>query len=138
MRFLVAEHTGLIVEIDLTRIGLVSRPLPFGSDPARSAPLWVSATRVPNKSAALSGHSHLRGVSRLGSIDHTISSSSCKFWHRLRALAVLGATAPIRPQRTVSVPSGVGLTWGDAGSELEAVSELHFRASVKRSLVWQA
>src|SRR5208337_1950906 len=50
----------------------------------------VSATRVPNKSAALSGHWHLRSVSRLGSIDHTISSSSCKFWHRLRALAVLG------------------------------------------------
>src|SRR5271166_4923404 len=47
----------------------------------------VSATRVPNKSAALSGHWHLRSVSRLGSIDHTISSSSCKFWHRLRALA---------------------------------------------------
>jgi hypothetical protein len=40
IRLLVAEHNGVvIVEIDLTRIGPVSRPLPLGSDPARSAPL---------------------------------------------------------------------------------------------------
>jgi hypothetical protein len=44
---------------------------------------------VPNKSATLNGHWHLRSVSGLGSIDHTISSSLCKFWHRLGTVAVL-------------------------------------------------
>jgi hypothetical protein len=45
--FLVARHTGvLIVEIDLTRIGPVSRMFPFGSDPARSAPPRVAARRT--------------------------------------------------------------------------------------------
>ena len=45
--FLVTEHTGvLIVEIDLTKIGPVSRAIPFGSDPARSAPLRDAAPRT--------------------------------------------------------------------------------------------
>ncbi len=36
VRFLAAEHTGfLIVEIDLTRIGSVSRTVRIASDPAR-------------------------------------------------------------------------------------------------------
>jgi hypothetical protein len=47
IRFVVAEHAGvLIVEIDLTRIGPVSRTFPLGSDPARSAPLRVAARRT--------------------------------------------------------------------------------------------
>ena len=53
IRFLVAEHTGVfIVEIDLTRIGPVSRTFPFGSDPARSAPLRVAARRTAQTMAA--------------------------------------------------------------------------------------
>jgi hypothetical protein len=45
--FLVTEHNGvLIVEIDLTKIGPVSRAIPFGSDPARSAPLRDAAPRT--------------------------------------------------------------------------------------------
>lgn len=50
---LIAEHTGdLIVEIDLTRIGPVSRALPFGSDPPRSAPLRAAALRTAQTMAA--------------------------------------------------------------------------------------
>src|SRR5277367_2758006 len=50
---LIAEHTGdLIVEIDLTRIGPVSRTLPFGSDPPRSAPLRAAALRTAQTMAA--------------------------------------------------------------------------------------
>ena len=50
---LVAEHTGdLIVEIDLTRIGSVSRTFPFGSDPVRSAPLRMAAVRTAQTMAA--------------------------------------------------------------------------------------
>jgi hypothetical protein len=50
---LVAEHTGdLIVEIDLTRIGSVSRTFPFGSDPVRSAPLRMGAVRTAQTMAA--------------------------------------------------------------------------------------
>jgi hypothetical protein len=30
----------------------------------------------------------MRIVSRRGSIDHTICSSSCKFWHQLSTVAV--------------------------------------------------
>jgi hypothetical protein len=53
IRDLVAEHTGiLIVETDLTRIGPVSRTLPFGSDPARSAALRVAALRMAQTMAA--------------------------------------------------------------------------------------
>ena len=53
IRFLVPEHTGvLIVEIDLTRIGPVSRTFPFGSDPARSAPLRVAVRRTAQMTAA--------------------------------------------------------------------------------------
>jgi hypothetical protein len=53
IRFLVAEHTGvLIVEIDLTRIGPVSRALPFGSEPARSAPLRVATRKTAQTMAA--------------------------------------------------------------------------------------
>ena len=53
IRFLAAGHTGvLIVEIDLTRIGPVSRTFPFGSDPARSAPPMVAARRTAHMTAA--------------------------------------------------------------------------------------
>ena len=53
IRFLGAGHTGvLIVEIDLTRIGLVSRTFPFESDPARSAPPRVAARRTAHTTAA--------------------------------------------------------------------------------------
>ena len=51
--FIVAKHAGvLIVEIDLTRIGPVSRTFPLGSDPARSAPLRVAARRTVQTMAA--------------------------------------------------------------------------------------
>src|SRR5258708_18422982 len=50
----------------------------------RALAKMVSATRVPNSDATLNDHRHLRNVSRLGSIDHTIYSSPCKFRHRLR------------------------------------------------------
>jgi hypothetical protein len=33
------------------------------------------------------GHWAYRSVSRRGSIDHTICSLSCKFWHRLSTVA---------------------------------------------------
>jgi hypothetical protein len=50
---LVAGHTGdLIVDIDLTRIGPVSRTVPFGSDPPRSAPLRVAARSTAQTIAA--------------------------------------------------------------------------------------
>jgi hypothetical protein len=50
---LVAGHTGdLIVDIDLTRIGPVSRTFPFGSDPPRSAPLRVADLRTAQTMAA--------------------------------------------------------------------------------------
>ena len=52
-RFLIAVHTGvLIVEIDLTRIGPVSRTSPLGSDPAPSAPLSIAASRTAQTMAA--------------------------------------------------------------------------------------
>jgi hypothetical protein len=47
----------------------------------------ASATRVPNIPATFSGRWSLRSVSRLGSIDHTICSFACKFWHRLSTVA---------------------------------------------------
>jgi hypothetical protein len=34
------------------------------------------------------GHRGYRSISRQGSIDHTICSLSCKFWHRLSTVAV--------------------------------------------------
>jgi hypothetical protein len=50
--FLVAEHTGIsIVEIDLTRIGPVSR-FPFVRNAARSGPLRVAALRTAQTMAA--------------------------------------------------------------------------------------
>jgi hypothetical protein len=52
IRFLVAEHTGIsIVEIDLTRIGPVSR-FPFVRNAARSGPLRVAALRTAQTMAA--------------------------------------------------------------------------------------
>jgi hypothetical protein len=36
----------------------------------------------------IEGHWKMRIVSRRGSIDHTICSSSCKFWHQLSTVAV--------------------------------------------------
>ncbi len=36
----------------------------------------------------MEGHWGLRSVPRLGSIDHTICCSSCKFWHQLSTAAV--------------------------------------------------
>jgi hypothetical protein len=51
IRFLIADTPAvLIVEFDL--IGPVSRTLPFGSDPARSAPLRVAAPRTAQTMAA--------------------------------------------------------------------------------------
>jgi hypothetical protein len=47
----------------------------------------VSATRVPNTATTFGGQWMLRNVSRLGSIDHTICSFACKFWHRLSTVA---------------------------------------------------
>ena len=45
--------------------------------------------RVPNRiSDLIEGHWVMRSVSRRGSIDHTICSLSCKFWHRLSTVAV--------------------------------------------------
>jgi hypothetical protein len=50
---LVAEHAGdLIVESDLTIVGLVSWMFPFGSDSPRSAPLRVAALRTAETMAA--------------------------------------------------------------------------------------
>src|SRR5208283_6216160 len=50
----------------------------------------VSAAKVPNNSATfIGGHWVYRSVPRRGSIDHTICSLSCKFWHRLSTVAVL-------------------------------------------------
>jgi hypothetical protein len=44
----------------------------------------VSAMRVPNnRAASANGHWLIRSVSRLGSIDHTIYSFSCKFRRQL-------------------------------------------------------
>ena len=37
--------------------------------------------------ALMEGHWEIRKVSRHGSIDHTICSLSCKFWHQLSAVA---------------------------------------------------
>jgi hypothetical protein len=48
----------------------------------------VSAMRVPNTQATFGGQWKARSVSRLGSIDHTICSLPCKFWHRLSTVAV--------------------------------------------------
>ena len=36
----------------------------------------------------IEGHWGMRNFSRLGSIDHTICSLSCKFWHQLSTVAV--------------------------------------------------
>ena len=36
----------------------------------------------------LEGHWGMRNFSRHGSIDHTICSLSCKFWHQLSTVAV--------------------------------------------------
>jgi hypothetical protein len=36
----------------------------------------------------IEGHGGIRSVPRRGSIDHTICSLSCKFWHRLSTVAV--------------------------------------------------
>ena len=38
--------------------------------------------------SGLGGQWEARSVSRLGSIDHTICSLPCKFWHRLSTVAV--------------------------------------------------
>ena len=45
----------------------------------------VSAMRVPNTSATYNGQWVIRDVSRLRSIDHAISSLSCKVLHQLNA-----------------------------------------------------
>src|ERR1700677_749444 len=45
----------------------------------------VSAMRVPNTSATYNGQWVIRDVSRLRSIDHAISSLSCKVLHQLSA-----------------------------------------------------
>jgi hypothetical protein len=36
----------------------------------------------------IEGHWEMRNLSRHGSIDHTICSLSCKFWHQLSTVAV--------------------------------------------------
>ena len=41
----------------------------------------------------MDGHWEMRNFSRHGSIDHTICSLSCKFWHQLSAVA--GALLPV-------------------------------------------
>ena len=41
-----------------------------------------------HKRDLVEGHCGYRSVSRRGSIDHTICSLSCKFWHRLSTVAV--------------------------------------------------
>ena len=40
------------------------------------------------KGDLIEGHWKMRNVSRRGSIDHTICSLSCKFWHQLSTVAV--------------------------------------------------
>jgi hypothetical protein len=40
------------------------------------------------KSDLVEGHWKMRDSSRRGSIDHTIYSLSCKFWHQLSTVAV--------------------------------------------------
>ena len=40
------------------------------------------------KSDLIEGHWKMRDYSRRGSIDHTICSLSCKFWHQLSTVAV--------------------------------------------------
>ena len=50
----------------------------------------VSAARVPkHKSGLVVSRCSFRSISCRGSIDHTICSLSCKFWHRLDTVAVL-------------------------------------------------
>src|SRR5271157_5307285 len=49
----------------------------------------VSAAKVPNNGTTfIGGHWVYRSVLCRGSIDHTICSLSCKFWHRLSTVAV--------------------------------------------------
>jgi hypothetical protein len=36
----------------------------------------------------IEGHWEMRNFSRYGSIDHTICSLSCKFWHQFSTVAV--------------------------------------------------
>ena len=45
-------------------------------------------TSSKQQSDQIEGHWVYRSVSRRGSIDHTICSLSCKFWHRLSTVAV--------------------------------------------------
>jgi hypothetical protein len=40
------------------------------------------------KGDLIEGHWKMRSFSRRGSIDHTICSLSCKFWHQLSTVAV--------------------------------------------------
>src|SRR5208282_470024 len=40
------------------------------------------------KGELIEGHWKMRSFSRRGSIDHTICSLSCKFWHQLSTVAV--------------------------------------------------
>jgi hypothetical protein len=52
-------------------------------------PRWFPRQQVPNNGATYKeGHWIHRSVPRRGSIDHTICSLSCKFWHRLSTVAV--------------------------------------------------
>ena len=72
------------ISVDFDRIVCAHMSGLFCGARTRALAKMVSATRVPNTDATLSDHRHLRNVSRLGSIDHTIYSSPCKFRHRLR------------------------------------------------------
>jgi len=89
----------LIVEIDLTRIDPVSRTLPFGSDPARSAPLRVAALRTAQTMAAeKTDHIRTEFPLCMGSIPLRSSSSGLqrRTWRFqiLRMLWTAGAWTP--------------------------------------------
>jgi hypothetical protein len=94
--FLAAGHTGvLIVEFDLTSIGLVSRTFPFGIDPARSAPPKVAARRTAQTAAPeKTDRSRMEFALRMRLSACVAASSGLQFATKRRGRRFLSGASP--------------------------------------------
>ena len=124
IRFLVAGHTGvLIVEIDLTRIGLVSRTFPFESNPARSAPPRVAARRTAQTTAAeKTDRSRMEFALRIASIrlrsrQLRPSTSRLTIENPAYAFCSLGTWTPANPKKQASEITQATRRWPAPASD---------------------
>jgi hypothetical protein len=63
-------------------------PISVGALAHERWPMWFCDESSKQSCDPIEGHGGARSVPRRGSIDHTICSLSCKFWHRLSTVAV--------------------------------------------------